>query len=136
MKGFELFKHRPMIESDKDFITSTWLRNNYHSSSFFKYIPFPIYNSEYRKIIDNLLARSHVNICCLEEDENVIIGYAVLEPIVEALHWIYVKPPWRGMKISKYLLEEESFSYVTHLTLIGKQILRSHQALLFNPFLL
>lgn len=135
MNKSELVAIRDYLESDKNFIFSTWLRGLYHGDSWFSEIPKDIFMKHYHKFIEYLLnhANTTVKVACLKDDPEVILGYAVLNKEDTLLHWVFCKSAWRNIGIAKSLVSQ-SVNTVTHLTKIGLSIKRKRPNIVFNPF--
>lgn len=130
-----LYDIRPMNADDENFIFSTWLRGLYYGESWFSMIPKDIFMNSYKQIVKTLLLNVNVkvNVACLKEEPNVILGYSVVSRNDEALIWIFVKKPWREQGIGKSLVPS-NLKYVTHLTALGKTLLPKLNNVAFNPF--
>lgn len=59
----------------------------------------------------------YVRVCCLREDPDVILGYAICEGD-HILHYVHVKEAWRKFGIATSLLPKK-FDVITFVTLIG-----------------
>lgn len=116
---------------DRNFILSTWLMGLYYGNPWFKEIEKDIFMANYHTVVCGLLERSAIVVAALKEDEDVILGYSVINPPV--LHWIFVKEAWRKVGISKHLVPRE-IDVTTHLTVLGKKLKPKHMT--FNPFLI
>jgi len=130
-----LWKIRPGVLADKAFVLSTWLRGLRYGNDWFEAIDADPYFRIYQTVIESILSRpgTKVDVACLKDDEDVILGYSVYQP--SYLHWIFVKKAWRGIKIGKALMPNDIVS-VTHLTAIGRKLLlKSPTKITFNPFL-
>lgn len=127
---------RSIKEADVAFIFSTWLRGLYYGNSWFKEIPKDIFMESYHRVVEQILARPDVQgrVCCLKEDQDTILGYAVLEPKRSAIHWLYVKDAWRRFGIAKALVPASgTWVVATHLTDETKKF--KPREIKFNPFL-
>lgn len=141
----ELIKIRPLADTDKNFIYSTWLNALYYGNRWakdiepvtgapidiFGEIDEPAFYLNYRAVIDRLLSRCGTMVACLKEDEDVILGYCVTEP--EILHFIFIKDAWRRAGIAKKLVPK-GIKAVTHLTKLGYYAKRKSWK--YNPFLI
>lgn len=118
---------------DKSFIFSTFLRGLYYGSDFFKEVDKEAFMAHYHKVLDHVLNQpgTSVEIACLEDAPNVILGYIIYKD--NRLDWIFVKKAWRGIGIAKRLTPGK-INTITHLTTIGKSILKKHKGIKFNPF--
>ncbi len=132
--GLELITIRPWNpETDKAFVLSTILKGLYYGDSWFSLIPKDIFMQNYHPFLEKLLFSPgvDVNVACLIEDPDVIIGYSATTNSV--LHWIFVKKSWRGIGVAKILLPEKTSS-VSHLTDLGRKLLPKLPGAVFNPF--
>lgn len=107
-----LIKRGPSY-ADEAFIYSTWLRGLYYGNDWFRKIDKKSFFDKYRLVIDHLLKSANIDIVCLEDSQDVIVGYVAYSG--DKLHWIYVKKSWRKLGIGKQLLPE-GITCVTHLT--------------------
>lgn len=124
---------RPGNADDKNFIYATWLRSLYYGSQMRK-IEQGAFFKAYPAVLDLLLKKpATVLVACLNEDPNVILGYAILEP--EVLHWVYVKEAWRKQGIAKSLIGSSVLNSRTHDTDMVDKI-KIIKDLTYNPFLI
>jgi GNAT superfamily N-acetyltransferase len=130
---------RSYTDSDKNFIVNSWLHGFKQGCEYFRLIDKEAYFDYYGKVINLVLERPNVDIklICLAEDPEIILGYSIAElrPAMMILHWIYVKPDWRNNDLGT-MLAPERINVVTHLTKIGRAILKKHPEIKFNPFIL
>lgn len=126
---------REGVEADRNFILATWLRGLRYGNEWFELIPKDVYFEFYQKVIETILSRpeTSVKVACLKDDGDVILGYAVYSG--NRLDWTFVKKEWRSIGIAKSLIPKE-ITTVSHITALGKSILRKHPELHFNPFAL
>ena len=131
-----LYTTRDYLESDKNFIFASWLRGLYYGNSLFREMNKDVFMSNYHKVIEQILAldSTKIKVACLEEDPEVILGYAVLGGPTR-LHWVFVKSHWRGILIAESLIPP-TVDTVTHITKSGLSLLRKHPNVQFNPFAL
>lgn len=94
---------RSFLETDRDLIVSSWLRQ-YRDSSWYmrRVVDREAFAAFCRQAIQSVLARAEVRIAAPPGDELTVYGYAVLEPSV--VHMVYVKAAWRRMGLAKLLL--------------------------------
>ena len=104
MKKSELVGYRTAKAEDIPFIFSTWLRVLRYGNKAFKAIPSREYYTEMHKAIEIVLkgAETVVNVACLRNDPDTILGYSVTGPLM--LHWVFVKKAWRGIRIGSDLV--------------------------------
>lgn len=119
-------------EAHWPFVRKTWLLS-YASSEFARSIPRGVFHTFHAMLADRILRRGELRIATPAEDDNVYLGYSVLEPGV--LHYVYVKPQFRSLGIARRLMEglPEQFRY-THMTADGKEIAKK-LGCIYNPYL-
>lgn len=111
----ERFKLRPANTEDLAFIFSTWLKGYRYNSPAVMHIPTDTFYRQHHAVVAALLQRSTVIVACLPEDENVIIGFAVVEATTPAcIHWVYVKSAWRRMGAATALLAHLDVNACVH----------------------
>jgi len=124
---------------DLNFIYTKWCRTYRYKSAFGKlFNNNDIFFKEYNHLIDGILSKypyTKVRIAALTEDPSVIIGFCVSDS--NALHFIYVKAPFRNMGIGKDLYRDAGCPKTyTHKTLSISYYCKMHPELTFNPFIL
>jgi hypothetical protein len=129
----DLVTIRPSRPEDKNFILATWLRGLYYGDSWFSQIPKDAFMAHYHTFLEALLNRPGVQVmvCCLKDDDDVILGYSVLG--LDSLHWVFVKSAWRKIGIGRSLVPT-NIKTVSHLTQVGRSLLRKVPGVAFNPF--
>lgn len=132
-----LYDIRGMIESDKNFILSTFLRGVYYGSSWYNLIPKDLFMKHYKALADFLVTSPNcvVLVACLKDDPETIIGYSVLSEDAKSILWVYVKQKWRYKKVGTSLLPPDPL-YAMHVTDMAVPLLRKYPNLVFNPFIL
>lgn len=136
MSNFKgLYNIRNSRESDKNFVLATFLRGLYYGDSWFSEIPKDIFMNNYKHIAEALINSPKViiKIACLPDDPDVILGYSVLSSDYQTIHWIYVKQVWRKKGIGRSLVPTRPSS-VTHLSGLGRGLMKKFEGLIFNPF--
>ncbi len=123
---------RPARETDLNLVYATWLRGLYYGNPWFREIDKDIYFQHYEHVLKTILLNTKVStlIACLKEDEDVALGYSVIQN--DILHWVFVKPQWRKIGLAKDLTPTD-IKEVSHLTVVGSQI--KPKGWKFNPFL-
>lgn len=99
---------RKMVEEDKAFILSTWLRGYRHSSTFAQRVTNEVYYRWHHLLLERLLARETAValVACLDDSPEVILGYLAMEKQdASVLHWVYVKADFRRMGIARKLID-------------------------------
>jgi hypothetical protein len=124
---------RKASASDSSFIFATLLRGLYYGSEHHKEMDKRAFFEAYDKVLKHILSKPALNakVACLASDNDVIVGYALLEP--QVLHWVYVKDAWRKRGVARQLLASESVAAVTHITKVGNEI-RKRKNWVYNPF--
>lgn len=132
-----LYDIRQGKESDNNFVLATMLRGLYYGDSWFSTIPKAIFMSHYKQIVSALLRhpKTLLQVACLKDDPDVILGYSLLSSDYQTVHWVFVKSAWRNKGIARALVPHHPEA-VTHLTALGKTLLPKLPNALFNPFLL
>jgi hypothetical protein len=97
-------KIRPATEGDVAFVSSTWKQSFWRESTWANRIRWTVFEPGHAKIVQRLLARSMVLVACDPEVETEDVGYIVFEP--GAIHYAYVKPPFRRAGVLRSLLAE------------------------------
>lgn len=140
MNKQDLVMVRPLGPNDRNFILATFLRGLYYGDSWFREVPKDIFMERYHSVIESIIdnANTIVQVACLKDDPEVILGYAILGANTTGvtLHWVFVKAAWRAIGIARGLIPIERVNAVTHLTRTGLSILRKNEQIVFNPFLL
>lgn len=126
-----MIKIRLAKESDLAFIYATCLRGLYYGNPFYGAINKTAFFENYPSVLEKIIRKSDVIIACLSEDEDVILGYALVENNI--IHWISVKEAWRMQGIARKLLNGYTIDTVTHTTKVGEAI-RNKKAWTLNPF--
>lgn len=134
MNKSELVTIRPMAESDKNFVYSTWLLGVYYGDTIFKEMKKDVFMASYHNLIDSIMNHPEImiQIACLKEDEDVILGYAVLNKNKKVAHFVFVKAAWRKIGLATMLLGRQ-ITVVTTLTKLGLSIIKN-KGIEFNPF--
>lgn len=113
--------YRPLRSGDYNFVLAGWaktFRNSFYSGT----CQNRNFHSQMKDTFDFLLSRGMtVILACNKENPDQLFGfvaYEVAENGTFVVHYLYVKPDWRGHKISKALLEAielpEKFAYTHH----------------------
>ena len=124
MRKEDILDIRPFKKEDEPFIYSTWLQNLYVNTRW-RTPPTRRAFFKYHDVIEHILRKPNtkVDVCCLKDDPDVIVGYCVHEktPVDVILHWIYVRGDWQRKGIA-YDLAPKHITVVTHMTKIGERI--------------
>lgn len=132
-------------EQDIPFIFATWLRSFYSDNHYSYMTPVgpksdirkSIYFENYRKVIDHLLEHSDVDIACLKDTPEVILGYMISKPPL--LHYCFVKDAFRHLGIAESMFDkrfknESEEIECTHITKSTMPFLKKNILITFNPF--
>jgi len=137
-RGF--YDIRDYKPEDRNFVISTFLRGLYYGDSWFSLIPKDIFMKNYKAVAEALIAKRTIKVACLREDPDVIIGYSILSNDFQTIDWVYVKSSkqpdgttWRNKGVGKSLVPQYPTS-VSHLTVLGKELLKKFPNTVFNPF--
>ncbi len=131
-------KIRPSQKTDEGFIFHSWLRT-FQFSPFADSIRKPLYFENHHKLITRLLEDSDVQVAVNPEDSDQIYGYVVGQWFDSelAIHWAYVKSPFRGYKICSALVSgflATGNKYFTHLNGFSEKI-APKLGFVYNPYI-
>lgn len=121
---------RDATTQDTGFIISTWLKGMRYGNELVKAIDKNAYFDHYHQNVERILETAQVTVCCIKDDPDVIIAYAVLGS-PHTLHWVFVRPAWRRLGIAKSIIPKDTDT-ITHLTNIGLSIKPNHW--IYNPW--
>lgn len=130
---YDLVAFRAGNMDDASFIFSTWLKGLRFGNDWYGLIESKAYFAAQHKVIEAILSKPNVTVkvACLKDDPGVILGYAVFAG--PRLDWVHVKKSWRKIGLMKDLVPQNITS-VSHVTDIGRSILKRHNGVTFNPF--
>lgn len=132
MNKTDLITVRDAVPDDKNFIFSTWLRGLRYGNEWFELIDKNVYYKVYHVMLEKIVTSGvEIKIACLKEDPSVILGYAVYSG--KRLDWLFVKKAWRGIGIARMLIPA-NIERVSHITQVGKSLLRKLPNAIFDPF--
>ena len=133
------FQARPMEQSDRAFVASTWLRDLRERSPYYRKIHPQDYNAIQTLTIDSLLDRCRTLIACDIKNPNVIYGFMTYGPM-GLIHYTYTKKAFRRLGIYsslKTLTGIEGIPTFTYMTSCLEDVCRqSGQDYRFNPYAL
>lgn len=114
----ELIKVRAVRDTDVNFILNSWLKTYKYSGQSVRRVPDSIYFAHYEPLLKKIIKRSDVYVAALREDEDVIVGYLVIERKAELdfLHWLLVKDLWQRMGVGSLLLRAAEPKVKTRFT--------------------
>ena len=130
------------LHDARSLVYATWLRSYQAASPHTKHIPREVYFREHHKVLDRIFARAPtVKLATMPDDPNVVFGWAVIEPGIpeynqaDVVHYVYVKPDFRGYGIARALLAhvERPFTY-THWTWVVRDLDKHLEKCIFNPY--
>lgn len=133
-----MYRVRPAIATDINFVYACWLRSYKDSSPISKFIERKSFFPAYQKILDRILANPDTKVCvaCKDDDEDLLYGFIVFAP--KLVHFVYVKEDFRRFGIARRLSEQIpdlQDCIATHLT---KDLLdlwtAKKTSIQFNPF--
>lgn len=96
---------RPMAPTDEHYVLSSWLRSyaeTHEARCFFGGDLRAIFFQLYEPLVKAMLTRGTVTVACLPENEDVVLGWLCTEG--ETLHYVQVKPKFRGHGVAGKLL--------------------------------
>ncbi len=152
--------YRKPTPTDLNFVMSSWLRSARNNDQN-NYISNQDYYHHYANQVTSLLKRSLVSMVVNEADHDQIYGYIVCEPNNRLIHYLYMKPYYRGFGLAKDLVSaifpdlganpitlteiDETKEYITEDRITKEKVIRHDSVfikvrkkhnLIFNPFLI
>lgn len=130
-----LYDIRDAKPEDTNFILATFLRGLYYGDSWFSLIPKAIFMANYKKVAQTLVTpgKCSIQVACLKDDPDTIIGYSILSNNHQNVHFVYIKEDWRKRGIARSLLPANPVA-ATHLTKLGQTLLIKFHGIIFDPF--
>jgi len=92
---------RSFKKEDEAFIFATWLRHLWYSKDNKTTLSKETFMRLHHSRISDLLNSRPVEVACLAEDPDVIVGYAVHDDN----RFTYLKKAWRGLGVEKLFKE-------------------------------
>jgi len=124
---------RAMQEGDRRFIEASFFES-YLKSLRLSTLPFEVFKHGMNVRIERLLRESTTLVAVATAHSDEILGYVICKPS-EAIHYVYVKAPFRRHGIGKALLALGPFKCYTHIpTPDGAKFFRA-LGVEFNPAL-
>lgn len=131
-----------VIEGDRAFIFSTWLKSVRHCSYFAKRITNHIFFKWHHELIDRAMLRdtTTVLVAHAKDDRDLICGYIVFEDWTDfdVLHFAYVKGDYQKHGIFKLLLEASKIdvntSIFSHWTYATDTLIEKFPGLTYSPY--
>lgn len=105
---------------DYPFIARSYLRSNHGSPQTRAMIP-AIYYPEYKSRLEYMVSSGFVLVACSVDDPDQILGFCIAGAIPAAIHYIYVKLPFRQLGIAKALAFEAKPDLGTVYTVVTHQ---------------
>lgn len=129
----ELIDIRGPMPSDINFIFATWLKGLRFGNDWYGLVDSKVYYRVYHRVIEAILSKPNIciKVACLKEDPQVVLGYSVSSG--SRLDWVHIKKQWRSIGLAKDLVPNP-VTTVSHVTRIGRSILKKHDNISFNPF--
>jgi hypothetical protein len=130
---------RQSNSADMPFIYSSWLKTYKFSSPFAKRIRSTIFFQKHHDLIEDAMNRGmEILVACPKEGDETIIGYMAFERSKNAINFVYIKDPFRGFGVAKFLYEEAQLElgdvFFTHWCYsLDSEIDKS--GLIYNPYL-
>jgi len=123
---------RGYLPTDEGAIYTSWLKGLRKGNQWFGLIARSDYFQNYHRVLEKILTNpeTRVELIALKEDPDVILSYIVFGGSV--LHWVSTRENWRRLGLAQILIAPHTFTEVTHLTELGKEIKPKEWA--FNPF--
>lgn len=120
---------------DISFIYATWLRSYRLGSGLGLASGKSAYFHTYNRIIDHILGRDQTTalVAALADEPTVILGYLISDE--SALHYAFVKEPFRRMGIARALYEAcqtKRPCFITHKTRCLAPVLEKHGHLAYS----
>lgn len=129
---------RPLVRpynqaSDEAFVSSTFLKAMRYGNHFYEEMEKNAYFNNYSIALKQLLQKRQVNILCMEEDPDVILGYCISDPSEHIIDFIFIKSAWRKKGLTKLLIGDIIYSWATHFTKPGLAIMKAKN-IKFDPW--
>lgn len=124
--------YRPYLDSDVNFIRSSWANSYYKGVTNHKAVSPEDFHSFHRKLIDRFFSRPSATVIVvhLENEPNIIMGWIAVEIISTHLviHYIYIKNSFKqeGLidELIKRVNSKQKPVLTTHLTDKAKRIMK------------
>lgn len=132
---------RQANEEDHPFILNSWLISYYAGSHLDKVVESQLYFTNQTEIIERILEnhKPNIHVACLPEFPKQILGWLCSDGYLNAIHYVYVKHPYRRFGIANLLFREASrvptALWFTHFTR-QSDIIGPKWGLKYNPYIL
>jgi GNAT superfamily N-acetyltransferase len=104
----EVLQLRDIQPGDVRFVLDSWAKS-FRASPWAGVIPNHLYYDVFHESVEQLLARgTKIQIACAKHDPSRILGWVATEKVRDgqAVHFIYVKDPFRRRGLASHLLEQ------------------------------
>jgi len=133
---------RDADQEDLPLIYNSWLKQ-YRESPFSYGVSNGVFYSQHRKLIDHLITKATLKICCDPNDPTKIYSWACGEVYdTPVIHFVYTKKPHRNKGLCKMLLAEFGWEPGTHVVSThfmkykNSKYLNKEKKIIYNPYLL
>ena len=126
---------RQARESDLALVYKTWI-DTYAESNFARKVRRALYPVRQRNLINQILARptTHVLVACVPDDEETLLGWAVLET-PNVIHYAFMKKDFRRFGIAEDLCRAAGDAILfSHRTPFGECFIRSFRRSVYDPY--
>jgi GNAT superfamily N-acetyltransferase len=99
-----VIKIRAGQPGDRAYTLRSWLSSHNHAP-----IARALGNAYYRAwapVVERQLARSTLRIACMADEPGAIVGFAVLQPAENLIHYVCVREKWRRKGVASLLLAD------------------------------
>jgi len=107
------YRIRDFVESDRNFILSTWLRA-FREAPQNRYVPTDIFYDRMQPIVWRVMSRHRPRIMCIADEPNHIVGWIC--GTQDLLAFLYVKRHSRGCGLAGRLLEDLGLNGIIRCT--------------------
>ena len=133
--GVTAYPGREIPRRYLNLVRSRWVRSYKRGNGYMKIVHPPAYYFSYNPYVNSILNRPDtvVRIAALEEDDDVVLGFSVVERNI--LHYVHVPKDYRRQGIGA-MLTPSGLDWFTHLTEVGMKLWSMKMPnLKFNCFL-
>lgn len=133
-KPSDILLVRDAVPSDLNYVFATFLKGLYHGNEWYRQMDKETYFTESRKWLSMLIVEgAQIKIACLLDEPDTFVGYSILSPNFQTVHWVHVKKDWRKLGVARMLLPAYPAFY-SHYTELGKSLAFKIEGIRFNPF--
>ena len=137
-----MLKYRDFKETDRDYVTRSFLFSFLGNSSEAKKINKDSYMVGQNKVINHLIDTSKVLIACDDQDEDLILGFMIYDnfPLADVLHYCYLRKDFRQNGIVHLMIKQIQKSdslAISHITdeIRPARLKKFWNKVIFDPFL-